>query len=110
MNTGDFNHLAFFNFLSYFSRLGLISGLNRRQRHQNDPFELQASFAVLEAENLCVNGTPTCSNRLIHSGRADSPGQGTVAGGQLEKSSGRSLGVEQRLPKLRTRVRVPPRL
>jgi hypothetical protein len=46
MNTGDFNHLAFFNFLSYFSRLGSILGLNRHQRHQNDPFELQASFAV----------------------------------------------------------------
>jgi hypothetical protein len=36
MNTGYFNDPAFFNYLSYFSCLRLISGQNRHQRHQTE--------------------------------------------------------------------------
>jgi len=34
MDIGYFNDFAFFNCLFHFSRLGLISGLSRHQRHQ----------------------------------------------------------------------------
>src|SRR5229473_6534444 len=42
MSIGDFYDLSLFNCFSYFNRLGPISGLNRHQRHQNDPLHLPA--------------------------------------------------------------------
>lgn len=57
MNTGDFYDLAYFNCLSYFIRLGQISGLNRHQRHQDNLSILATYFAV--SERSPMEGKPT---------------------------------------------------
>jgi hypothetical protein len=52
MNIGDFYGLACFNCLSYFTRLGQISGLNRHQRHQDNPLDLPDLVSTTEMVEL----------------------------------------------------------